>query len=259
MINEGEAKAYLRRFGYLPNVGLMKVDMGTLSHGTDKNAPSPEPEEKDDSVVDAIRLFQKRAHLKVTGELDEETETVMRASRCAMPDDEIAATELIPWDRRHLKIAFGNLSGTDVPENDFKSAVLRACDTWMNAGAGLTITEVDAGDDIRVECRPSADPDFSMVGAVVAHADYPPGASIITGFPSPPLPCHFDATETTWSLDPDDTQHDIETIALHEIGHCLGLRHQWNRNAVMYGTVTKGRIVRELHADDLAMLRHLYP
>jgi hypothetical protein len=70
-----------------------------------------------------------------------------------------------------------------------------------------------------------------------------------------------------WSTHPDSTQMDIESIALHEMGHWLQLRDLYGNIAgysqdtakVMYGYSSLGNIKRALHADDEAGIRWLYP
>ena len=51
---------------------------------------------------------------------------------------------------------------------------------------------------------------------------------------------------------------DIETVALHEIGHTLGLLHSRETDSVMAPTVSRGQTKRALHLDDLIQLRALY-
>lgn len=78
-------------------------------------------------------------------------------------------------------------------------------------------------------------------------------------------PIHFDATECQWTDDPDWERddsleipvYDIETVALHEIGHILGLRHSPIPGDVLYGAVPKA-VQRELSENDRIRIRHLY-
>lgn len=51
--------------------------------------------------------------------------------------------------------------------------------------------------------------------------------------------------------------HDIESVALHEAGHALGLGHSTNSNAVMWHIISG--IHRSLHQDDVDGVCYLYP
>lgn len=63
---------------------------------------------------------------------------------------------------------------------------------------------------------------------------------------------HFDSEEP-WSLDNSGTP--LFSIALHEIGHALGLDHSADTNSVMYYRYTG---TNSLQADDIAGIQYLY-
>ncbi|MCB9544644.1 MAG: matrixin family metalloprotease [Myxococcales bacterium] len=68
----------------------------------------------------------------------------------------------------------------------------------------------------------------------------------------------FNAVSFRWATANNARANDIETVALHEVGHLLGLDHSANRDAVMYPSVQE-RVRRTLQADDLAGVRAIYP
>ena len=92
------------------------------------------------------------------------------------------------WTKRNLTFAFD--TGTADTAGEF-TAVRNAFKTWA-AIVPLTFTEVatNQAPDFFVDWRPANDPDHSMVGTVFAHADFPPGCSVITN--TLPKPLHFD-------------------------------------------------------------------
>ena len=82
----------------------------------------------------------------------------------------------------------------------------------------------------------------------MAHAFFPPPAG---GTYAGHL--HFDDDES-WSS--DGTGIDLETVALHEIGHLLGIMHSNDPTAIMYATYTVEN--RFLSSDDIAAIHALY-
>jgi hypothetical protein len=58
---------------------------------------------------------------------------------------------------------------------------------------------------------------------VFAHADFPPPCSVVTN--ALPKPVHFDDSEHLWSIGAIANAFDVETVALHELGHIIGLAH----------------------------------
>jgi hypothetical protein len=57
---------------------------------------------------------------------------------------------------------------------------------------------------------------------------------------------------------PAPTQHDLFSVALHEVGHCLGLDHSSVEGAVMFATLPVGRERRVLSSDDISGRREIY-
>src|SRR5690606_23420604 len=51
---------------------------------------------------------------------------------------------------------------------------------------------------------------------------------------------------------------DVFTIALHEIGHSLGLNHSSDANSVMYGLIYPSTVHSGLKPDDIAGIQSIY-
>lgn len=239
----GEVQNYLRRYAY------MKPD-GVCAHG--KLC-------KETSVV--LIEFQKFFGVEPTGEFDAPTRSAMSAPRCGMPDPSpLEASVTGPWKRSDLTFGFGNATSQAVGDDAARTAIRNAFNKWAEVSAPLSFSEVDLDNDpdILVEWRQAADPDHSMVGGVLAHAEFPPETPFNPSA-SRPLPLHFDEEEHTWVIGEVANGFDIETIALHEVGHCLGILHTNVQDAVMFPRVSSNHILRAPQPDDLVAVRELYP
>ena len=252
-----EVQNFLKHYGYF-DYGPVALDS------------APEPERLDNTTVRALTEFQMRYDVGTLGSLDAPTRELMAAPRCGVPDlvggPSLNFATACAWDRRNLSYQFGRpgapMLTTDLAQGLVINAVRRAFNTWAAAGVRLSFRVISGGDipidaDIRIEWRQAADPDHSMVGNIVAHADFPPGcSSITTDFPKP---LHFDDEDETWVDGAVPGGLDLETVALHEIGHLLGLKHSDVEGSVMWPYVSTNFTLRTLQADDLAGIRALYP
>lgn len=68
---------------------------------------------------------------------------------------------------------------------------------------------------------------------------------------------HYDADEN-WGHAPDVNSFDLESVALHEIGHLLGLGHTTVEAAVMHPGIAPGESRLNFDQDDLDGIRTLY-
>lgn len=230
---------FLARFGYLLP--------GTYEEGV-----------LDDATSTALAKYQQFNRLPVTGEFDEAIRDKMTQPRCAMPDlgSGVAFNLACAWERSDLTFAFDTGTG-DIAGGREWQAIRAAFQTWAVV-VPLTFTEVrqSQNPDIGIGWRPANDPDLSMVSGTLAHADFPPGCSLVTD--TPPKPIHFDGTEHIWSIGAVAGAFDVETVALHEIGHILGLAHSSVAGAVMLPTIRANFVKRTLARDDVRGVQALY-
>ncbi len=70
----------------------------------------------------------------------------------------------------------------------------------------------------------------------------------------------FNGRDYRWSVDGAGDTLAIRNVALHEIGHLLGVDHAFAPGSVMHSAVTAGDVARkELNNDDSEALRFIYP
>lgn len=135
----------------------------------------------------------------------------------------------------------------------YQTVIESAFDTWASV-ADLNFEFVTHSDSTSGDIVFGAETMDGTHGTL-AHAltsYYPSSQEIISSG------IHFDLSEN-WSLDgtPANNEIDFFTVALHEIGHALGLDHSADQNALMYPSYTLGT-VKSLGADDIEGIGVLY-
>ncbi len=90
---------------------------------------------------------------------------------------------------------------------------------------------------------------------VHAHADYPTPNTLFGG---PPLPVHFNA-DLLWGIEQAGC-YDIETVALHELAHVLGLIYHSGPDTILYDAIGQAPVFvqHRLDAETVMRARQLY-
>ncbi|XP_054775871.1 metalloendoproteinase 1-like [Prosopis cineraria] len=177
----------------------------------------------------ALKEFQSTFGLVSSGQLDIKTVSLIMTPRCGVPDI-INDVSIImedgtmtfnnswwPTGKKEFTYAFS-------PENDTtlsRPAFSDAFDRWSKV-TGLSFTETPLWNksDIQIMFRP-LDGKKGVVGGT--RFDNNKGNLVV----------YLDSNES-WAS-PTDAKHvDIESAAMHQIGHVLGFGHTTIREAVMY-------------------------
>ena len=184
----------------------------------------------------------------------------------------------VTWPQQPVRYFVSDYAGNGVSAPDLRAALQRAAATWSavdSASVRLEFQGMTASLPEVVDGRTTIGfldrPDLDQVLAVTSFLlDSTTGAIVEADV--------FFNSRFVWSVSPEGTpgRVDLESVALHELGHLLGLGHSaigetertssGNRRllatgasmfpiAMMAGSVAE----RVLHADDVAGISDLYP
>ncbi|KAL1215330.1 Metalloendoproteinase 2-MMP [Cardamine amara subsp. amara] len=261
-------KKYFQRFGYIP-----ETFSGNFT------------DDFDDILKTAVELYQNNFKLNVTGELDPLTIKHIVIPRCGNPDV-VNGTSLMhsgrrktfevnfsrkhlhtvkrytffpgeprwPKNRRDLTYAF---DPSNPLTDEVKSVFARAFGRWSDVTElNFTHSESFKTSDITIGFYTGDHGDgepFDGVLGTLAHAFSPPSGKF-----------HLDAEEN-WVVSGDLNSFlsvtaavDLESVAVHEIGHLLGLGHSSVEESIMYPTITTGKRKVDLTNDDVEGIQYLY-
>jgi hypothetical protein len=257
-----ELNEFLRRYGWLSLPGYQPV---VVHHAL---LPEADPDRFEDATEAALLDYQAFNGLPRSGVLDPATRELMQRPRCGVPDrhplrpagPENFALEGTTWRVRQL--GFKLTQGTaDLTDAQVISAVAGAYRKWCLV-APIVVHAVTHDPHIEVrfatgdhgDGAPFDGPGVPGTNNVLAHG-FPPPASgdDTTGVIGGDL--HFDDDET-WTRDLTLAGFDLDSIALHEAGHTLGLDHSADADAVMVAYYPGSR--RELGEDDILGIHKLY-
>lgn len=226
----------LRRFGYLRG--------GTY-----------EPGKFCRRTESAVRRFQRFHRLTVDGLAGAKTKAALLQPRCGLPDEATSASFVLrgcKYNSAHLTYAFASESGNMLVE-EAQRIIRGAFEEWARVSS-LHFEEVLPTENPTFQIgwfsggHGDGDP-FDGVGRVIAHAFYPPPC----GGPHAGA-LHFDADET-FAATVENGIH-LGAVAIHEIGHLLGLAHSDERSAIMFPTYDPEHLT--LGNDDILGIQDLY-
>ncbi|KAJ7971105.1 Metalloendoproteinase 1-MMP [Quillaja saponaria] len=237
-----DVKNYLRTYEYLEDNNIVNCDNDHF----------------DDSLEIALKKFQVFYKLDVTGKLDSGTIKQMNTPRCGISDKDLTTVGnvlrysffpgLPRWPlatKSHLLYSLDVITNAPAVSLEIMRYVsTEAFNQWASV-TSFTFEETagDIGGDLYLGFMP-----FDGPHKLIAYSYSPPNGTL-----------HFDVADK-FSADepPAKTDFDFIGVALHEIGHLLGLQHSTEESAIMYAYITPGVNKHSLSQDDIDGIHTLY-
>lgn len=203
----------------------------------------------------SVKRYQRFHGLKVDGIVGPKTKHVLWLPRCGHKDEIQSGNFVLrgcKYDSTALTFAFLNEAG-DMPAHQAQAIVRGAFAAWSDV-TPLRFAEVLPTEDptFRIGWFSGDHGDgsaFDGVGRVIAHAFFPPPCGGVHAGDM-----HFDEDEE-FAASADDGIH-LGAVAIHEIGHLLGLGHSDDSQAIMFPTYDPSNLT--LGDDDVAGIQELY-
>jgi hypothetical protein len=218
----------------------------------------------------AVMLYQRFFKLPLNGIITAETLKHMSKKRCACPDIPADKTEPLnqlsdagitgedpfvlsfnggPWPSYNIAYRLTNTTSDLTGERDI---IDNAFSKWAEVSP-LVFTKVDTADEANIKLSfETGDHDdgspFDGSGNILAHGFFPTNGNV-----------HFDDAETWRKSESNQRDFELLEVAIHEIGHALGLGHARSDADIMFPHYNGDRAPDYLGENDIAGILSIYP
>jgi peptidoglycan hydrolase-like protein with peptidoglycan-binding domain len=234
-------QGYLARYGYFPNAELQRA----YPAWRPVVRRAPVDGVFDDVTRTAVLAYQRNHRLPATGVVGAEMRALLRQARCGVPDgieptdprDKFAWLSWGPWNRVRVSWRFTPGPGDPLPADVVRAQLRLAFLRWY----AVTDLQFD-------EITTSADTELSFAN-LQEVAETTPGRDI-----------RFNRTQMWSTATPTPSAAlDFQSVAIHEIGHSLGLAHSHccgstSSVGVMTPNLEGGIQQRTLSPDDIVAI-----
>jgi hypothetical protein len=189
-----------------------------------------------------------------------ETELPVQAAAYVYKNRKWAGNE-VPF---HVNTNSQHAGGANGSADEFRQAIIAAADVWSNV-AGADWSLVYAGETAHTDVGYDQSNDIVFVdkGMEDENGDYQPlGVAQVWYIGSEIMEADIWVNDGyAWDVtgDPDRDEPDLQSLAVHELGHWISLGHDGSSAAVMYAYLTLGTTKRVLNNTDVEGVAFVYP
>ncbi|XP_019867201.2 72 kDa type IV collagenase-like [Aethina tumida] len=202
--------------------------------------PNNDKDNSEDNFEEELKKFQTYFSLNPTGKMDAETKKMMSFPRCGNKDIESRDYTIEKkWPQKELTYTILNYP-TDLDASDTEVEIRRAFSVWTNH-IDLKFRESGINPDIKINFINLTD--YEKLGQ-----GYYPYDGII----------HINSQHKWGIFTPLGNKKHLFEILVHEIGHVLGLKHNNDKNSVMYPVTYDYNPTFGLADTDVDAIQNLY-